>query len=433
MAYDGLNRLTSVSAPDMFGIASYAYDVQDNLKHVQVTAGSQPRNVDYCYDAANRLTNVTLAAATYCGGATVTGLGYDVQGNLANKDGVLYAFDQGNRLRSVSGALGAYLYDGHGRRVQDTVGGVAKRSQYTLSGQLVMSGDDRAGKVREYISLGGSLVLIRERDIATGDYTMLYQHNDALGSPVAVTTETRALVERREYEPYGYQTAPFALKDGPGYTGHVADAATGLVYMQQRYYDPLIARFLSRDEVTAYEKPLTNFNAYVYALNNPYRFTDPDGRDSVGEMIDSAAEGCGAISCAGWAMASAAWNVFGAEGISQIADKGWSNADGASKASAALEVAAVLPPVKLVGEAADAAKALVPSAKTVAKIERQLAKDGVKSVQKSQQKLERRLAEHADKLTQIKEAGGHTSSVEREMTGFKKELEAIKQVLENLE
>jgi hypothetical protein len=132
-------------------------------------------------------------------------------------------------------------------------------------------------------------------------------------------------------------------------------------------------------------------------------------------------------------MASAAWNVFGAEGISQIADKGWSNADGASKASAALEVAAVLPPVKLVGEAADAAKALVPSAKTVAKIERQLAKDGVKSVQKSQQKLERRLAEHADKLTQIKEAGGHTSSVEREMTGFKKELEAIKQVLENLE
>lgn len=60
--------------------------------------------------------------------------------------------------------------------------------------------------------------------------------------------------------------------------------------MQQRYYDPLIGRLLSRDEVTAYEKPLTNFNAYVYALNNPYRFTDPDGRDSASCYSDG---GCG--------------------------------------------------------------------------------------------------------------------------------------------
>jgi RHS repeat-associated protein len=278
--YDGLNRLTSVTALDMFGTASYAYDVQDNLKHVQVTAGSQPRNVDYCYDAANRLTNVMSAAATYCGGATVTGLGYDAQGNLANKDGVLYAFDQGNRLRSVNGGtLGAYLYDGHGRRVRDAVGGVTKYSQYTLSGQLVMSADNRAGKVREYIALGGSLVLIRERDVPTNTYTMLYQHTDALGSPVAVTTETRALVERREYEPYGYQIAPFALEDGPGYTGHVADAATGLVYMQQRYYDPELGVFPSTDPVTPFS-PGGAFNRYWYANANPFGFVDPDGRQS---------------------------------------------------------------------------------------------------------------------------------------------------------
>lgn len=49
--------------------------------------------------------------------------------------------------------------------------------------------------------------------------------------------------------------------------------------MQQRYYDPVIGRFLSVDPVTAYEKPITNFNRYVYARNNPYKFTDPDGRD----------------------------------------------------------------------------------------------------------------------------------------------------------
>ena len=50
-----------------------------------------------------------------------------------------------------------------------------------------MTGDDRSGKVAEYIYLQGSLVAIRERDVATDVYTTKYQHTDALGSPVAIT------------------------------------------------------------------------------------------------------------------------------------------------------------------------------------------------------------------------------------------------------
>ena len=46
----------------------------------------------------------------------------------------------------------------------------------------------------------------------------------------------------------------------------------------QRYYDPTIGRFLSVDPVTAYSNPIGAFNRYWYANNNPYRFTDPDGR-----------------------------------------------------------------------------------------------------------------------------------------------------------
>jgi uncharacterized protein RhaS with RHS repeats len=48
--------------------------------------------------------------------------------------------------------------------------------------------------------------------------------------------------------------------------------------MQQRYYDPQIGRFLSVDPVTAYSNPVGAFNRYWYANNNPYKFTDPDGR-----------------------------------------------------------------------------------------------------------------------------------------------------------
>lgn len=55
------------------------------------------------------------------------------------------------------------------------------------------------------------------------------------------------------------------------------DPATSLIYMQQRYYDPAVGRFLSVDPVSV--RPLGgNFNRYWYANNDPYRFTDPDGR-----------------------------------------------------------------------------------------------------------------------------------------------------------
>jgi RHS repeat-associated protein len=108
--------------------------------------------------------------------------------------------------------------------------------------------------------------------------TLTYQHTDALGSPVATTNSAKSVLQRSEYEPYGYLLNR-PMEDGPGYTGHVTDAATGLVYMQQRYYDPLIGQhFLSVDPVTAYS-PGGAFNQYWYAKANPYGFVDLDGRD----------------------------------------------------------------------------------------------------------------------------------------------------------
>jgi RHS repeat-associated protein len=103
-----------------------------------------------------------------------------------------------------------------------------------------------------------------------------------------VTNGPHSVLERNEYEPYG-QVLAGGYADRPGFTGHVKDAQTGMNYMQQRYYDPMIGRFLSVDPVTAYDKPLTNFNRYFYANNNPYRFTDPDGRfpgDCGGTLCD---------------------------------------------------------------------------------------------------------------------------------------------------
>jgi uncharacterized protein RhaS with RHS repeats len=48
--------------------------------------------------------------------------------------------------------------------------------------------------------------------------------------------------------------------------------------MQARYYDPVIGRFYSNDPVGF--NNVHNFNRYAYANNNPYKYTDPDGKAS---------------------------------------------------------------------------------------------------------------------------------------------------------
>ncbi|WP_234349362.1 RHS repeat-associated core domain-containing protein, partial [Xanthomonas citri] len=189
--------------------------------------------------------------------------------NLKNKNGQAYTFDYGNRLRDVTGKE-SYAYDAYGRR---TVAGrptTLTTQVYTQAGQLFYTEASGKGNT-EYVYLNGSLLATRNAG------TIKFQHTDALGSPIAVTDAAGQVVERTDYQPYGSPIGKTV--DGIGYTGHAMDGATGLTYMQQRYYDQDLGRFLSVDPVAADSVFSANFNRYWYANNNPYRFTDPDGRD----------------------------------------------------------------------------------------------------------------------------------------------------------
>ena len=281
MSYDGLDRLTT-SASAMYGGSHqthrFSYDALDNIKSWKL-AGVKDY-ADYVYDQQNRLTSIRNTA-----GATVVGIGYDAQGNLLNKNGQTYEFDYGNRLRGVIGKE-YYRYDGLGRRVlawEPTSNSIL--SQYTQSGQVVYQENHRTSVASEHVYLGGSLIATRDRNWVSNTYQTKYQHTDALGSLVAVTNEVGAVIERNNYEPYGAIVGKPGYS-GVGYIGHVMDGATELTYMQQRYYDQSIGRFLSVDPIAARQKG-DNFNRYAYAFNNPYTFTDPDGRDGMETMSET--------------------------------------------------------------------------------------------------------------------------------------------------
>jgi RHS repeat-associated protein len=77
--------------------------------------------------------------------------------------------------------------------------------------------------------------------------------------------------------------------DDVGYTGHKFDKALGLSYMQARYYDPVIGRFYSNDPVDYLGhmqrgNSVHGFGRYTYANNNPYKYTDPDGKAICGGL-----------------------------------------------------------------------------------------------------------------------------------------------------
>jgi len=157
MSYDGLDRLTETDSP-MFGSGSadkalYSYDALDNLLSASVGTYS---NVAYSYNADGQLAALVEPGTVY----TLHTYTYDLQGNLASKDGAAYQFDMANRLRNVPG-VGSYLYDAAGRRVQkdETLyGGILLDADYSKSGQLMYQWQPGTQAATDYIYLDGTLV-----------------------------------------------------------------------------------------------------------------------------------------------------------------------------------------------------------------------------------------------------------------------------------
>lgn len=126
--------------------------------------------------------------------------------------------------------------------------------------------------------------------------TVTYYYTDVQGTPLALTDASGNVIKVLEKSPYG---RPFLDSDERGLTGHVTDDETSLIYMQARFYDPDIARFLSIDPVPPLAGRRINLQRYTYVDNNPFSFKDPSGKvlraDQPGYPGDDT--GCGHLPC----------------------------------------------------------------------------------------------------------------------------------------
>ena len=78
------------------------------------------------------------------------------------------------------------------------------------------------------------------------------------------------------------------------YRGYRYDAETGRYYLNSRYYDPEIGRFINADDVRYLEPALLNgLNLYAYSGNNPVMYLDPNGNSFILAMLIGA--GIGAL------------------------------------------------------------------------------------------------------------------------------------------
>ncbi len=268
--YDALNRLVRSHG----GPAPSAYD----HRFAYDPAGNMTRNEGWRPEPL--LYDGTRLSGVQAGGGPETLFAYDAGGCLRARPGMLLRFDARDMLDEVErddGVVVRFAYDHAGRRVRKRVvdpgGGVADTIYVGESFEVLPDGTP----VR-YVSDpdGGAVLVVRGGTPAT---TL---HHDYLGNVILVRDAASGGARQVDYLAYGQHLDPADELGELLFAGKRRDAETGLYYFRMRYYDPVLGRFISPDPIAVAHaekgrlRPLS-LNPYAYALDNPLRFTDPNG------------------------------------------------------------------------------------------------------------------------------------------------------------
>ena len=311
-AYDSRDRLTNVSDNLSGGSVAFTYD---DAGRIATTVRSNQVNATYTHDAAGRLTRIrdgsiidleyTLNAAGEIAKIAVAalplapgvieakasrkfnsaaeiaspGYTYDTRGRLTASPGHAFAWDGASRLKRIDQVT--LTYNGRGDLLTRTAAGTTTRYfyNYAIGRPPIVAEKDEAGPFSRYYVWTPGGRLLYSIDAATNAPS--FYHFDRVGSTLAVSDVRGVTTDTYAYSPFGQplgrtgsSTQPFTYVGAFG-----VRVEGGLYHMRARYYDPVSARFLSRDSQGPVLSDPGSLDPYAYANQNPSRYVDPTGAD----------------------------------------------------------------------------------------------------------------------------------------------------------
>jgi RHS repeat-associated protein len=284
--YDSLNRIDDATEEisSQTWRQDLSYDRYGNRNFVEANTTTIPRNCgtspNFTICAADQKKyNPSINSSNNNRIDSSQGYSFDPAGNTTgDSSGNTFVFDGENKQveakNSGNYTIGRYYYDGDGKRVKK----IAYNSTGTEIETTVFVYDAAGKQIAEYSDVVAS----------TNDAKVAYLTNDHLGSPRINTDANGAVTARHDYHPFGEEVTTSERTAHPEYgddsirkqfTGYERDNESELDFAENRYYNPGHGRFTTTDpllESGRLENPQT-WNRYVYVLNDPINYVDPDG------------------------------------------------------------------------------------------------------------------------------------------------------------
>ena len=289
--YDELDRLVREDNSELGKTFVYTYDDNGNILNEKVysytlgdvSAVTPTQTNEYSYENENWKDQLT--------GYEGNTINYDEVGNpLSYWNGMNFTWENINNLSNISwnGKNISYEYNDEGIRTSKTVNGVTHT--YVLEGSKILS-EAYSDVLLVYLydeSDAPIGLLYRESSYAEEVFDEYYFTKNLQGDIIGIYDNTGKIVVQYYYDAWGnihrtgyYPESEHIADANPfRYRGYYFDQETGFYYLNSRYYDPEIKRFISADNINVIEatpNELTDKNLYAYCDNNPISRTDDGG------------------------------------------------------------------------------------------------------------------------------------------------------------